>query len=247
MLTLAVPDTLAVLDALASTRPFALPLALGLAVVGAALGPALAQISLPLHLRWPTPQQMLSGWWPLSRRACAMGLACGLLWFGAALRWGTHSGMVPLLFVLAVLVVMSAVDLEHQLIPDRLTVPAIFVALPALVIAAGVAGEPRRVLWTAIGAFGYSAPLFAAFLIYPDGMGFGDVKLAPLLGAFLGWSAVGPLDAVQRVVGAVFVASLLGSLIGVGVWIRHGRERHYPFGPWLAAGTVAVLLASPPT
>ena len=176
-----------------------------------------------------------------------MGFACGALWLGAALRWGTHAGLVPLLFLLVVLVVMSAVDLEHQLIPDRLTVPATFVALPALVIAAGVAGEPRRVMWTAVGAVGYWAPLFVAFLIYPDGMGFGDVKLAPLLGAFLGWAATGPVDALQRVIGAVFVASLLGSLIGVAVWLRHGRKHHYPFGPWLAAGTVVALLGSPPS
>lgn len=233
---------------IAATHQLPLPVVVALAVLGCGLGPALASLSRPLHERWLGARDLVQrrSWWPPGRRGVAMGLGCGLLWLGVALRWGTSAGLVPLLFLSVVLVVMSAVDLKHQLIPDRLTVPATFVAFPALVIAAGAAGEPRRLLWAAVGAWGYGAVLYLAHVIYPDGMGFGDVKFAPLLGAYLGWSATGSVDAIQRVLGAVFLASFIGSLVGVAVWSRYNRQRHYPFGPWLAAGAMIVLLASPP-
>jgi leader peptidase (prepilin peptidase)/N-methyltransferase len=96
-----------------------------------------------------------------------------------------------------------------------------------------------------VGAGAYFVGLLITHLISPNGLGFGDVKLALLLGLFLGWAAGGYLDAVGLVVLGLLFASLLGSLVGIVLLVRRGRGAHYPFGPWLAAGTVAALLAAP--
>lgn len=235
----------------AGGRPAAV-LVVGVAVAGLLIGPVLAAVSVPLHERFPAPGDILAGWRPRAgqvrpRRTWPMAIAAALSFALAGWRWGSHGGLVPLLFLSAVLVVMSAVDLEHRRIPDRLTVPSTFVALPLLMIVAGVNGTPERVGWAALGALAFAAPLYVLHLAYPDGMGFGDVKLAPLLGAYLGWSASGVLDVVSRVLAALFVASLVGSVVGVALLLRDRQQRHYPFGPWLALGALSVLWLSPPS
>jgi leader peptidase (prepilin peptidase) / N-methyltransferase len=132
-------------------------------------------------------------------------------------------------FFCAALVAVSATDLEHRIIPNRVVVPAAAVVLVAQTL---LHPSPE---WT-IAAFGASAFLLAAAIAYPAGMGMGDVKLALLMGAMLG-----------RTVPVALMAGMILALIPSAVLLaRHGaaaRKMGIPFGPFLALGSVFALFA----
>src|SRR5690606_12175988 len=108
-----------------------------------------------------------------------------------------------------------------------------------LAVAALLSGEPERLLSAAIGAVALFGWYLLLALIRPDGMGMGDVKLAGVLGLFLGWLGRGPL-----VVGA-FAAFVLGGVFGIALMAvrRAGRRTRIPFGPWMLAGAWAGVFA----
>jgi leader peptidase (prepilin peptidase)/N-methyltransferase len=224
--------------------------ALAVGAIGGLAGLLLARSSVVLHRRHPSRVELFGR---VGEGASAVGrrrlLFCSVtaaaLFFLAALHWGASARLLPNLFLLAVLVVMSAVDLEHQLIPNRLVFPSLAVSVAAVAVASVVDGTPSSVRYAAVGGVAYFVGLLAAHLANPAGMGLGDVKLALLLGWFVGWSADGFGNALFLVLLALLVASLLGSVIGVALLVRRGRGAHYPFGPWLALGTVVVLLVTP--
>jgi leader peptidase (prepilin peptidase)/N-methyltransferase len=134
---------------------------------------------------------------------------------------------------LILLVVPAAViDLEHGIIPNRITAPA---ALGAVVIGLALdpAGEPERLIAGAAAG----GLLLAAALLYPGGMGMGDVKLAAVMGLFLG----------RAVAAAILIALLAGVLAGAVIIARHGtregRKTAIPFGPFLALGALVAVFA----
>ena len=148
----------------------------------------------------------------------------------------TRHGAAPIaLGICLVLVVIpaAAIDLAHRIIPNRLLAPA---ALAAVALGASLdpGGEPRRLIAAAAagGAF------LVIALLYPQGMGMGDVKLIAVLGLLLG-----PAVAV-----ALLIALASGSL--VGLWLiaarGSGRKTAIPFGPFLAFGAVVALFAGQP-
>ncbi len=148
-----------------------------------------------------------------------------------AIAWGDPARLALGPVLVAFLVPITLIDLEHQLIPNRLTAPA-----AALAVAAGLAvdpaGEPERLV-AGLGAF---ALFLAAALAHPGGMGMGDVKLAGVLGLFLG----------RAVLPALAVALLAGVLVGAAILARQGaagRKAKVPFGPFLALGGLVALLA----
>jgi leader peptidase (prepilin peptidase)/N-methyltransferase len=162
----------------------------------------------------------------------AVELTAALLVAGCVWKFGLHAeALVSALFCLA-LVAVSATDLEHRIIPNRIVVPA-----AAIVLVAQTALEPRPE-W-AIGAFGASGFLFLAALVYPGGMGMGDVKLALLLGAMLG-----------RTVPVAILLGMVAALVpAVVLLVRHGsaaRKMGIPLGPFLALGAVVALFAGHP-
>jgi len=130
------------------------------------------------------------------------------------------------------MVAVVPIDLDHRLILNKLTYPA---AVVALVI--GLALDPDGVPEQLIAAFAAGGFFLLAALAYPAGMGLGDVKLAFVMGLYLG-RAVAP---------AVFSALILGVLVGGVIMARLGRERgrktQVPFGPFLALGSVLALFA----
>jgi len=109
----------------------------------------------------------------------AVELATALLIAGCVLAFGLSGRMVVAAFFCAVLVAISAIDLTHRIIPNRIVLPAFLVVLAAQTLL-----EPSPE-W-ALAALGASGFLFLAVLIHPAGMGMGDVKLALLMGAMLG-------------------------------------------------------------
>ncbi|CAM5250796.1 Prepilin peptidase OS=Streptomyces alboniger OX=132473 GN=CP975_20465 PE=3 SV=1 [Streptomyces alboniger] len=138
-------------------------------------------------------------------------------------------------------VLLAIVDFTVHRLPDVLTLP---LAGAALLLLGGAALLPEHGgSWTGAlyGAFALAGTYFVLFLISPDGMGFGDVKLALCLGAVLGWYGWGIL-----LLGA-FAGFLLASLYGVALVIarRAGRRTAIPFGPFLIGGAfVGVLLGA---
>jgi leader peptidase (prepilin peptidase)/N-methyltransferase len=153
--------------------------------------------------------------------------------FGAvvAVRGADSDLLLELPFV-AVLIAVAAIDLEHRIVPNRVVVPA---AVWGLLAAALVAGSDLPELLIA-GAAAFLALLLAA-LAYPAGMGMGDVKLAGVMGLYLGLS-VAP---------ALLAAFLAGSIVGIAIVVREGggRGRGVPFAPFLALGGLIGVLAGP--
>lgn len=157
----------------------------------------------------------------------AVELVTAILLAGCVLTFGLSAKAAVAVFFCAVLVAVSAIDLEHRIIPNRIVLPAFVV-----VLLANTALDPSP-KW-ALGALGASGFLFAAALAYPAGMGMGDVKLALLMGAALG-----------KTVSVALMAGMLAAMIpGLVLLARHGRKARkmgIPFGPFLALGSVVAL------
>ena len=159
----------------------------------------------------------------------AVELATAALLAVCVLVFGLSFDALLAAFFCAVLVAISAVDIEHRIVPNRIVIPATAVLLPLHTI---VDPTPE---W-ALGAFGAALFLFVAVLAYPAGMGMGDVKLALFMGAMLGKTV-----AVGLMVG--MLTALIPSLFLVA---RHGskaRKMKIPFAPFLALGSLAALFA----
>jgi leader peptidase (prepilin peptidase)/N-methyltransferase len=111
---------------------------------------------------------------------------------------------------------------------------------------ASVVGEaPAQIRYAVLGGAFYFGFLLLAHLAVPSGMGFGDVKLAALLGLYVGWVATSGLTAVVLVLYAMLLGFVVGSAVGVVLFALHGRRsRHYPFGPFLIGGAVVVVTFS---
>jgi leader peptidase (prepilin peptidase) / N-methyltransferase len=138
------------------------------------------------------------------------------------------------LVLVAVLVPIALIDFEHSIIPNKITLPAA-VAAVAIGAALDLRGVPEQLIaGAAAGGF-----LLAFALAYPRGMGMGDVKLAAVLGLFLGRSV-----AVAILVG-VLTATLVGAGVMARVGVEKGRKTAVPFGPFLALGGVIGLLVGP--
>jgi leader peptidase (prepilin peptidase) / N-methyltransferase len=156
-------------------------------------------------------------------------LATGLLFAGCVLAFGPSGRALVAMFFCAALVAVSATDLEHRIVPNKVVLPAAAIVLVAMTVL-----EPG-VEWV-LSAFGASLFLFLAALAYPKGMGMGDVKLALLLGAALG-----------RAVPVALMVGMLAALIpSVILLARHGaaaRKMALPFAPFLALGGVVALFA----
>jgi leader peptidase (prepilin peptidase) / N-methyltransferase len=136
------------------------------------------------------------------------------------------------LALVLLLVPVTLIDLDHRIIPNKLMLVGAIVA-PALVVLT----RPEDLVEHAVAGVSAGGFFLLAALAYPRGMGMGDVKLAAVLGLFLG-RAVGP---------AVFVALISGTLVGAAViarkGAREGRKTAVPFGPFLALGAVVALFA----
>jgi leader peptidase (prepilin peptidase)/N-methyltransferase len=150
---------------------------------------------------------------------------------GCVLRFGLSGRMLVAALFCAVLVTVSAIDLVHRIVPNRIVIPA-----AAVVLAAQTALRPSPE-W-ALGALGASGFLLVAAIAYPGGMGMGDVKLALLMGAALG-----------RTVPVALLTGMVSAMVPAVVLIaRHGgkaRKMGVPFGPFLALGTVVALFFGP--
>jgi leader peptidase (prepilin peptidase)/N-methyltransferase len=168
----------------------------------------------------------------ISARYPLTELGLGALYLATALVLRDDPVQLALgLVFVTMLAAVTLTDLERRIIPNRI------LAIAALLGAAiAVAADPASLPERAIAAAAAGGLLLAAALAYPRGMGLGDVKLAAVMGLFLGRAAAA----------AILVALLAGSLAGLAMIAREGaaaRKRAIPFGPFLALGGVVGLLA----
>jgi len=201
--------------------------------------PASACMSCGHELAWYDNVPVASWLWLRGRcRSCgtsisarypAVELATAALVAACFVKFGLSGEAFLAAFFCVVLVVLSAIDLEHRIVPNRIVLPA---ALVVLLAHTALDPSPEWLL----GALGASGFLLVAALVYPAGMGMGDVKLALLLGAMLG-----------RVVGVGLMLGMLAALVpSVYLLARHGsaaRKMGIPFAPFLALGAVIALFA----
>lgn len=175
-------------------------------------------------------------------RHCAEPIAVGYplveattsLLFAAvvAVHHADVAALVLGLVLVAFLVPIALIDLEHRIIPNRLTLPAAVLAV-VLGTALDPGGEVERLIAGAAAATVLGLPA----LLNPKGMGLGDAKLVGVLGLYLG----------AAVVPALFVAFVVGTGLGIAIIMRkgmlQGRKTAIPFGPFLALGGVVGVLA----
>jgi leader peptidase (prepilin peptidase)/N-methyltransferase len=172
---------------------------------------------------------------PISPRYPLVEALTAALCVGAVLAHDTAAGIALSVALILIVVPAALIDLEHRIIPNRLTLLGAILAL-VLGTILDPSGEPERLIAGAAAA-GF---LLLAALAYPGGMGMGDVKLAGVMGLFLG-RAVAP---------AILIALLAGVLYGAFVMARKGtragRKTAVPFGPFLALGAIVAAYAGQP-
>lgn len=158
---------------------------------------------------------------------------------------GTLAGVTQLvayLYLAAISVALALIDIDTHRLPNAIVLPAYVVGGVLLSAAALLGGEPARLIGAAIGAAVAYVIYFTLWLFYPQGMGFGDVKLAGVLGLFLGYLGFG-----TAVVG-LFSGFVLGGVFAlVLVALRVvSRKAGIAFGPWMLAGACVGILAGEP-
>ena len=162
-------------------------------------------------------------------RTATIAVAAFLSLLGA-IRYGIRAETLVVIFVICTLVVVSRHDLERRIIPNRIVLPAwVAVLLTHLAI------HPHHWVEWLVGSFGAALFFLVFALVYPAGLGMGDVKLALLIGAALGYA----------VVSALLLGTLAAGVFGAILLFKEGssaRKRAIPLGPFLAAGAILVLL-----
>jgi leader peptidase (prepilin peptidase) / N-methyltransferase len=177
-------------------------------------------------------------------RSCSNGISAhyplvealtALLCVGAVLAGGSTATIVLNVTFILLLVPIALIDVEHRIIPNKLTALGVVLAL-AIGTALDPSGEPERL----IAGLAAGGALLLAALAYPGGMGMGDVKLAGVMGMFLG-SAVAPAMLL-----ALFAGVLFGVFLAARKGTRKARKTAVPFGPFLAFGSLIAVFAGDP-
>ncbi len=175
---------------------------------------------------------------PISPRYPAVEALTGMLFAAVLWKTGPSWALAPQFAFVAGLVAIIFVDLDHQVIPDVITLPG---------LAVGLAVTPllphtffQGVMGVMVGCtFFYLTAVYAFAITGRESMGDGDIKMAAMMGAFLGW---------RSLLVAILSALLLGSATGLALLAsrRRGRKDAIPFGPFLAAGALVALFFGEP-
>ncbi|MFM7062098.1 MAG: prepilin peptidase [Actinomycetes bacterium] len=156
--------------------------------------------------------------------------------------------LLPYLFLVPVGAALSAIDLRTLIVPTRIIWPSAAVMAVLCAAAALLEGEPAWLLGVAMGVLAFAGPLFLIWFVIPTGMGFGDVRLATLLGMPLGLAAASTGRSFGWAAVLAAMCLLVSSVIGIGIAIPGmvvGNHK-VPFGPALVAGTLlCATLAQP--
>jgi leader peptidase (prepilin peptidase)/N-methyltransferase len=185
------------------------------------------------HLRPLPPARTLAA----TRLHILTIVATVVLFAGAGLRFGADWVVPGYLVFFVCLVSISVIDSQRQIIPNYIVYPTIFASVPLLALAALIQGEWDRFGQAMLGATLAWLALFLIHMISPGGMGFGDVRLAFVLGLFLGWISL------SHVVTGLFLGVVIISVVGVVLAVLRLRslQEHIAFGPFLAVGSTLAV------
>jgi leader peptidase (prepilin peptidase)/N-methyltransferase len=183
-------------------------------------------------------------------------LTSALLLAVAGWRAGGNWRIIGIAVMVLTIVAVSIVDIARYRIPDRMLFPGLGVTAAVLVVGSVIDGDSGAIGRAAIGALTFTAVLLVLHLVSPAGMGFGDVKLALLLGLGCGWAAAGLAEAARNALLALMIGSLAGVAIGGALYLlrRLGvavltdpdepdKLTTFPFGPALCLGALVMILA----
>lgn len=192
------------------------------------------------------PRRWSPRWLPVTEGVTAALFALTVHRLGAG-----PTGLTVLVLVTG-LVALAGVDARVFRLPDALLAPTIAVALPAIALTSLYNDTPAAIVGALVGGVTYFGLLFFIHLVSPRGMGFGDVKLAFLMGCYLGWlgGQYGPFgDLAVEAMGFVLIGAMAGSVLGLVVGVAYAAARRslravFPFGPSLAIGCLVVVLWS---
>ena len=176
---------------------------------------------------------------PISPRYPAVELATGAAFALVAARFGLSWELPAFLYLAAVSIALALIDIDVRRLPDAIVLPSYPVAALLLSGAALLDGNPATILRVLLGGAAAFAFYFVLAFAYPAGMGLGDVKLAGVLGMYLGFLGWG------EVLVGLFMGFLVGGLVGVALILlrRAGRKSKIPFGPYMLIGAWIAVLA----
>jgi leader peptidase (prepilin peptidase)/N-methyltransferase len=178
---------------------------------------------------------------PISLRYPLVELACAGLFAGTAARFGYDWALPAFLVLFAGLLALSIIDIETLLLPKKIVWPLSVLVAALLLMAAALTGRWHDLLVGAICGAAWFAVFFVMNLASPRLLGFGDVRLSPVLGLALGWLGV------RYVLLGFFAANLIGAVIGIGLIVgkRMNRQQMLPYGVFLALGCAVAVFAGP--
>ena len=173
----------------------------------------------------------------ISVRYPVVEFSTGLLFAYMAWIFGYSWELPAFLYLAAIAVALGLIDLDVKRLPNVIVLPSYLAAGVLLLLPAVVLPAWDNYLNAWLGALALFGFYFLLAFIYPAGMGFGDVKLAGVLGLYLGWLGWGPL-----IVGG-FLGFLLGALVGLAMMMvrRAGRKTAIPFGPFMLVGALLAI------
>jgi leader peptidase (prepilin peptidase) / N-methyltransferase len=160
------------------------------------------------------------------------------LFVAAAIRFGASWVVPGYCLFFASLLAISMIDLDHYIVPNRIIYPTLFASVPLLVGAAALGHEWQALERAVLGGLLGFVAFFVIHFISPRGMGFGDVRLAGVIGVYLGWLGY------EHLFVGLFLSMLLASVVGIGLIVARLRTRKQavPFAPFMAVGAVLAVM-----
>lgn len=176
---------------------------------------------------------------PIPLRYPLVELTCGALFAAVAVQIGFHWDLPAYFVLVAALLALAWIDLEHLILPRKIVYFSLALLSALLGISAAANGEWYRLLTAAACAAVWFLLFLVINLVSPRALGFGDVRLAPLLGLGLGWLGIG------YVLLGFFAANLIGAVVGIALIATKRMERgqQIPYGVFLALGAMVSIFA----
>ncbi len=178
---------------------------------------------------------------PISMRYPLIEAATAVLFAGIAARIGFSWSLPAYLVLTAGLLALACTDFEHLLLPKRIVYPVLFLVGILLALASAITHHWHQFLIATACAIVWFVIFFAMNAISPRLLGFGDVRLAPILGLALGWLGV------RYALLGFFAANLIGAILGLSLIAtkQMSRQQQIPYGVFLALGTLLAIFAGP--
>lgn len=176
---------------------------------------------------------------PFSFRYPMVEFLTAMFSLAAMIKFGPSPAYLIYFAFIASLIVITFIDLDHQIIPDVISLPGIPLGLLASFALPDITYKESLIGIAAGGGLLLAVAMGYEFLAKKEGMGGGDIKLLAMIGAFLGWKAV---------LFTIFSGSLIGTVIGISLMAAQGKDSKYaiPFGPFLSMGALLYLFFGEP-